>query len=263
MTFNRARWTNQTASLNAGRVLVSSIPYNGPSLFTYASADDTAATIEGANYFADAVYELAVNDIILAQGSDAFTARAVDAIDRTAGTITTTSIGLNDSIATANIDNGAVTTAKIADGAVTSAKVAETLMQYAQVDIAIAALQGMYVTPVVLVAAPGASKKIVMHRANLWIDYGGTVLADGGAIHIQYDSTTLGAGTKASGTLAAATIIAATADTSFGFSPVDTTLVDSATLNKGLYLSNATGAFTGGDASAYKVAVWYSVQDLS
>jgi hypothetical protein len=263
MAFELIRWSRQSVALNTGQEIVDSTDYNGPAMFTYASESDTAATIEAANYFADAVYDLAINDIIFAWGTDAFTCRSVSAIDRAAGTISTTSVGLNDSIATANIDNGAVTTAKLADDAVTSAKVDETLIQHAQVDLSLAELIGSYAASVVLVAAPGANKKLVLHRATLWIDYGGTVLANGGACHVQYDSTANGAGTKATGTQAAATLIAATADTSLGFSPVDTTLTDSTTLNKGLYLGTATADFTGGTSSVYKMDVWYSVMDVS
>ena len=138
-----------------------------------------------------------------------------------------------------------------------------SLIQHVQVDVSLAEFIGQYAASVELVAAPGAGKKIILHRASLAINYGGTVLADGGAVHVQYASTSNGAGTKATGTLAAATLIAATADTSFGFTPVDTTLVDSATLNQGLYLAMATADFTGGTASTYKVDVWYSVVDMA
>lgn len=148
-------------------------------------------------------------------------------------------------------------------GTVSSDMLVESLLQHKQVDVTLAQFIGQYTASVELVAAPGAGKKIILHRAVLAINYGGTVLADGGAVHVQYDLTANGAGTKATGTLAAATLIAATADTTFGFTPVDTTLVDSATLNKGLYLAAATGDFTGGTASTYKVDVWYSVVDLA
>lgn len=158
---------------------------------------------------------------------------------------------------------GTVNTANIADDAVTSAKIAETVIQHVQQDLTLAEFIGTYTTSHEIVAAPGAGKKIILHRANLWIDYGGTVLANGGAMHLQYDTTANGAGTKATGTLAAATAIAATADTTFGFSPVDTTLVDSTTLNKSLCLAMATADFTGGTGSVYKVDAWYSVADFN
>jgi hypothetical protein len=253
MAFVLKRWSRSSVSDNTGQESVGGVLFNGPAMFTYASADDTAATIEGANYFADVVFDLAVNDLIFAWGSDAFTAVAVAAVDREAGTITVTSVGLNDSIATANINNNAVT----------SAKLDVNLVQHVRVSMSLAEFVGMYTTSHEIVAAPGAGLKLILHRCSLGIDYGGTVLAGGGALHVQYDSTANGAGTKASGTLAAATAIAATADTTFGFSPVDTTLVDSTTLNKSLCLAMATADFTGGTGSTYEVDVWYSTIDLS
>lgn len=280
----------------------SSVTINGPAVFSYASGDDAIATIEGADYFnpAAAIYNLKVGDIIYCVGSDASAMLQVATVDTSAETITTTAFAASGSVDTANIVDGAVTNAKVnasaaidfsklaaltdghllvGSGANVAASVAmsgdatiantgavtidENLIQHVQVDVNLASFIGAYTTSVQLVAAPGASKKIILHRANLWIDYGGTVLADGGAVHIQYDSTANGGGTKATGTLAAATLISATADTTFGFSPVDTTLVDSASLNKGLYFAMATQDFTGGTSSAYKFDVWYSVADFS
>lgn len=169
-----------------------------------------------------------------------------------------TSVSMSGDVAIAN--TGATT---IQANAVESSMLAEGLVQHAQVSVDLATFIGSYTASVVLVAAPGAGKKLILHRATLWIDYGGTVLADGGAVHIQYDSTANGGGTKASGTIAAATLIAATADTTFGFSPVDTTLVDSTTLDTGLYFATATADFTGGTNSVYRFDIWYSVADFN
>jgi hypothetical protein len=272
---------------------------NVPNIWSYINTDDTLAEIETAGYFDDEA-RLELNDCIRATGSDGTAWLRVSqappsevqvVVDTNAvsslldgriwvgnvsnaatavvpsGDLTMDNTGAftiaNDAVETAMIADDQVTTAKLADAAVTSAKTDETLIQHAQVDVDLATFIAAYTTSVALVAAPGASKKLVLHRATLWIDYGGTVLANGGAMHIQYDSTANGAGTKATGTQAAATLIAATADTSLGFSPVDTTLVDSATLNKGLYLAMATADFTGGDSSAYKLDLWYSVMDVS
>lgn len=156
------------------------------------------------------------------------------------------------------IANNAVTSGKIADDSVTSAKIKPIVFQWKQIAVNLSSFIGCYGSPVELVPAAGAGTKLILHRATLWIDYGGTVLADGGAMHIQYDSTANGAGTKATNTIAAASLIAATADTHFGFSPVDSTLTDSTTLDKGLYLSMATQDFTGGTNSEYTLDVWYS-----
>ena len=133
-----------------------------------------------------------------------------------------------------------------------------SLIQHVQVDVTLAQFIGSYTASVLLVAAPATGQKIMLQRASLSLNYGGTVLALGGAMHVQYALTANGAGTKATGTLAAATLIAATADTSFGFTSVDTTLTDATTLNQGLYLAMATADFTGGTGSTYKVDVWYS-----
>lgn len=263
MAFDKEYLARSSVALNTGMVIASGSEPASPCMWTYRSAADAIATIAAANYFADAVYMLSVNDLIYISASDAVGMYVVATVDRAAGTITLVAASLTGSVNTANIVNSAVTTAKIADGAVTSAKVEESLLQHAQVDVALADFIGAYTASVLLVAAPGASKKIILNRGTLWIDYGGTVLANGGAVHIQYDDTANGAGVKATGTIAAATLIAATADTTFGFSPVDTTLVDSTTLNKGLYFAAATADFTGGTASAYKFDVWYSVADFS
>jgi hypothetical protein len=89
MAFNDNRWTRQTLAFNSGRVVTDDGPENGPALFTYASATDTAATIAGADYFAPAVFDLAVGDIIMTIGSDANATLVVATVDRDAGTVTT------------------------------------------------------------------------------------------------------------------------------------------------------------------------------
>jgi len=133
---------------------------------------------------------------------------------------------------------------------------------HAQVDVTLAELIGSSTASVLLVPAPGTGKKLILERSVLSINYGGTVLANGGAVVIQYGNSAAAAGTAATGTQAAATLIGAIADTTLGFTPVVTTLVDSTTLNEGLYLSTATADFTGGTLSTYKVDVWYSIVDL-
>jgi hypothetical protein len=227
---------------------------------TATGSNEAIATVAGAGYFNNAQQNLtngteaglfAVDDVIDIHGNDANGMYVVSSITTNVTVGSYAAIGAVD---TANIAANAVTTAKLAEGLVVTSGI---------VDVTLAEFVGSYTASLVLVAAPGANKKLILHRANLWINYGGTVLANGGAMHVQYDNTANGAGTKATGTLAAATLIGATADTSFGFSPVDTTLTDATTLNKGLYLAMATADFTGGDASVYKVKVDYSVLDVS
>ena len=233
MAFNIDRFTRTTLAFNAGSITLSDASIvNGPAQFTYASASDTLADVAAAGYFnpTSSIYDLKADDLISCVCSDGNQVLRVVAVDTTASPKT-------------------ITTAIFVDNAV----------QHVQVDVTLAELIGSYTASVLLVPAPAAGQKLIMQRASLAINYGGTVLANGGAMHIQYDSTANGAGTKATGTQAAATLIAATADTSLGFTAIDTTLTDATTLAKGLYLATVTADFTGGTASTYKVDVWYSV----
>ena len=139
MAFNEARFVRQTTAYNAGQITTAENPSvtpvlsNGPAWFTYASADDAIATIAAANYFADVVYMLSVNDRIDATGSDASNFYLVSAVDRDAGTIAVVSYSATGVVGTADIQDLAVTTAKIADGAVTALKIADLSIENADV----------------------------------------------------------------------------------------------------------------------------------
>lgn len=260
MAFEKQNWSRQTAADNAGQ---GSQGFGGMAMFTYRSTTDAIAVIAAADYFADARFELAVDDMIFVTGSDAFASYQVDTLDREAGTITIVNLGLDNAIGTANILDAAITTPKIADGNVTSDKLEDALVKHARVTMTAANWNGMYVAPFELVAAPGATEMLILHGIKIDEDYGGTVFAAGGAIHVQYDDTTLGAGPKATDTFAAATFIGFVADTHFGLTPVQTGLADATTIGQGLFLSNATAAYTGGAGTAFIVDVWYSIVDYA
>ncbi len=83
--------------------------------------------------------------------------------------------------------------------------------------------------------------------------------ADGGAIHAQYGSTTLGAGTKATGTIAAATVNGFAASSSFQLQGAQAGAANTTMDNLGIWMSNDTGAFTTGDGT-WVIDVWYSVK---
>ena len=124
MAFNDQRFTRHTLAFNSGRVSVDGPAFtNGPAIFSYASATDAIATVTAANYFASAVYDLAVGDIIIIEASDANGMYYVDAVNQTAGTVTVVSFGPVGSVGTANLQNGAVTAIKLANDAVETAKI--------------------------------------------------------------------------------------------------------------------------------------------
>jgi len=267
MTFDIRNWSRQSVALNTGEVDVDSVAVGGPALYTYRSAADTVATIVAADYFASQVYSISEGDYIILTGSDATGAYQVDTLDREAGTITLVAMSLMGTVNTADIVNGAVTavklasdsvsTVKIVDAAVTSAKIAATVVQYATVAVTAAEFNGMYAAPKLLVAAGGANTLIVLDKLDLLMTYGSANYAAGGVAAVQYDSTANGAGVIASSTLSAATFQAA-ASTGFTFNGGVVPQTFTTCVNKGLYLSNITAAFTTGD-SAFVAHVWYKV----
>ena len=119
MAFTIANWGSTSTSLNAGQETVT--PFGGSptventvNVFTYASPNDTVATIIASNYFLAQYASLNVGDIIWGKGTDAAFACQVTA--SSSSSVTVASMGLTTSIGTANIVNGAVTLAKLATG---------------------------------------------------------------------------------------------------------------------------------------------------
>lgn len=273
MAFEILRFVRQTSAYNSGQIATTFNPNaptvfeNGPAFFSYASSTDNIAAIGAANYFATVVYELSVNDLIFCVGSDASAYYQVTAVDRDAGTITVASAFPSGVIGTANINNLAVTTAKLDNLAVTSGKIAAnavgsgqiaaTALQYVAVPVSSADFLGMYATPKLLVAAGGANTLIVLDRVELVMTYNSAAYTAGGVTAVQYDSTANGAGVIASSTNAAANF-QATASSSFAFNQGAVVAPFTTSVNKGLYLSNITGAFTTGN-SAMVAHVWYKI----
>ncbi len=122
------------------------------------------------------------------------------------------------------------------------------LVQYASVAITAAQFNAMYATPFLLIAAPGANKLIVVDHMELVMTFGAADFAAGGVVAAQYDSTAHGAGVLATNSEAAADFFAA-ASTTFVFNRTVVLLPFATTVNKGIYLSNATNSFTTGDST--------------
>lgn len=247
MAFNLVDWSRVTSSMNTGKITVDSVDINAPAMFTYRSAGDNSATIAGANYFADAVYDLAVDDMLFCQGSDTFQVLSVATIDRAAGTITTSSTGIASSIGTANI----------VDGAVTNAKLAEDTVQYAEVTVSTAELLALATTPKTLVAAPGADKFIMFLGAEFILDYNTTQYTEAGDnMGIKYTDA---AGVQVSDAIEMTGFIDAAADTITNAVPVkDAIVAASAAVNQALVLDNLNANFAAGDSPVY-VKVHYKV----
>lgn len=150
------------------------------------------------------------------------------------------------------VDGNFVAASGTAGKTVDSGYNVDNVLLYASVAITAAQFNGMYAAPKLLIAAPGANKLIVIDRAELIMTFVSAAYAAGGVVGFQYDSTVHGAGVAASNTEAAADFFAA-ASTTFPFNGVAGNTVAilpfTTTVNKGLYLSNLTQAFTTGDST--------------
>ncbi len=153
------------------------------------------------------------------------------------------------------VSNTGVTT--IGANKVLSSMISPLVRKYTTVAISAAEFNGMYAAPKLLVAAGGANTLVVIDQLQLVMTYVSANYAAGGVAAVQYDSTANGAGVIASSTLSAATFQAA-ASTTFTMNAGVVPLPFTTTVNKGLYLSNITGAFTTGD-STFVAHIWYRV----
>ena len=133
----------------------------------------------------------------------------------------------------------------------------DNLVRYASVAVTAAEFNGMYAAPKLLIAAPGANNLIIVDQMELVMTYVSANYAAGGVVAAQYDNTVHGAGVLATNSEAAADFQAA-ASTTFKFNGGVVLAPFSTSVNKGLYLSNATGAFTTGD-STFVVKIHYRI----
>lgn len=290
MSYTNANWTCVSASLNQGQETVT--PYGGsptvlnaPNLFIYGSPTDALATIAAANYFLAEYASLSVGDVIIVNGTDGSNMYIVATSTSTG--VTVDSFTTTGSVATANIQNNAVTYAKIQqsvgantllgnptggaanfeevtlgnglDFASTVLELKPSYLNVVEVSLTAAQFNGMYATPVSVIAAPGANKAIIVNHAVLNMTYGAAQFAAGGAVGLQYGSTAHLAGAPASATEAATDFTGASASTLFRFGAgLSTGAAVSAAANAAVYISNATAAFTTGD-STFNLWIWYEV----
>jgi hypothetical protein len=172
--------------------------------------------------------------------------------------------GLGTASAKAASDKGestvaSVSGATVADNFLSAADAAGTvkdsgfnvdnILRVASVAVSAAEFNGMYAAPKLLIAAPGANKQIIVDQMELVMTFVSAQYAAGGVVAAQYDSTVHGAGVLATATEAAADFTGAAASTTFRSFGSTAVAPFSTTVNKGIYLSNATAAFTTGDST--------------
>ncbi len=130
-------------------------------------------------------------------------------------------------------------------------------VKYANVSISSSDLLGMKVTPKQLVAAGGSNTLLIVNNATIEFNGSSTAYKVGGAINIQWDSGVGGvvAAGSWSNTILLTKLVQTTSNITMN---VTAGLAASTTVNKGLYLSNATASFTTGTGTA-TMHLYYSI----
>ena len=131
-------------------------------------------------------------------------------------------------------------------------------IQYVKVPMTASQFLGMYAAPFLIVPAGGLNTVIQVKQVLYEVEYGGAQFANGGVVNLQLRNTANGAGTPVSGTVAANVFTAFVADGLVGADGTFASATAANSVNQGLYLSNATAAFTAG-TSTVDVHVWYSI----
>ncbi len=135
------------------------------------------------------------------------------------------------------------------------------VLKVASVAVTAAEFNGMYATPKLLIAAPGANKILVVWRMEAIMTFVAAAFAAGGVVAAQYDNTANGLGVDATNESLAANFTGGAS----AVVPLNGAVVVSpfsTCVNKGLYLSNKSGAFTTGD-STFVVKVHYQIIDVA
>jgi hypothetical protein len=265
---------------------------DAPKQWAYKSDTDAIGTIDDSGYFNTAAGYFRLGDLMYIKDStDAVSQRTISSADG-ATPVTTIAYDYAGTVGTADIADGAVTAAKIAaavagagltggagtalavqvddstlnipvdtvqikDLGVTAAKLVVSVPRTVTVAMSAAEFLGMYAAPKLLVAAGGANTLHVVHDVAYEVNFVSAQFANGGVVNVQYDSTVNGAGTAATATIAAATFNGFAADSTIGAAGALASSASTTTVNKGLYLSNATAAFITGD-STVNVHLTYS-----
>lgn len=151
---------------------------------------------------------------------------------------------------------------EIATASSTTVTVSANGSQRTSITMTAAEWLGMYAAPKLLLAAPGANKLIRVDNVVYEVNYGAAQFANGGVVAPQYTAVVNGGGTLCTGTIAAATVQGWAADNISTEVAVEVSATAANTVNQGIYLSNATAAFTAGD-SIVTVHLDYRILSLS
>ncbi len=193
--------------------------YYGVTYTAGAITGDSQATMQAAGYFNDVAYDLQVNDQIV----------CYSASENTYQTYQVTAISAAGVVTITALDGGVI-----------------------QVALTAANMLAMNGAPVLVMAAPGANRAILVRNWSLTMSTGPgpVVYANGGAIGLEYTNTAALAGTLASATIPA-TVLTTGTPNNLGYAgqPAAFGIASALKANAPLYISNDTAAFINGDGT--------------
>lgn len=254
-------------------------------VWSYVNTDDTIATIEAAGYFNTMRFALNQNDLIFVVGSDGSkTVRVTSTVNTTSVTVTAYDAVPASSIVNADVsaaaaiefskmealatgdlvvgNAGVPTAATLSGDAVIDNSgvltIDESFSRTVSVSMTSAEFIASNSTPVLLVPAPGAGKRLIVTHLMVNMTYVSATYANGSSGSVQYGNTADGGGEAASQSLAAATVNGWGASTSiYLFGTMAATAVANME-NLGLYWTYASTDFTTGDGT-FVIDLTYTV----
>ena len=133
----------------------------------------------------------------------------------------------------------------------TTSQIGTQVVQSVSVTLSQSQIQGMYATPVLLLAAPGSGQTVIGLFATLAYTRVSSSFANGGSVVIQYGNAAHGAGTALTSDFSPTYIT--TSSSGVSTVPANSLISVSSISNTAIYVSNTTGAFTSGNASSTAV----------
>ena len=133
----------------------------------------------------------------------------------------------------------------------TTSQIGTQVVQSVSVTLSQSQIQGMYATPVLLLAAPGSGQTVIGLFATLVYTRVSSSFANGGSVVIQYGNAAHGAGTALTSDFSPTYIT--TSSSGVSTVPANSLISVSSISNTAIYVSNTTGAFTSGNASSTAV----------
>jgi hypothetical protein len=195
-----------------------------------AISGDSQATMAASGYFNDAANQLQVGDLIKCYSASLDTYQVYQVIGiSAAGVVTTFPVG-----------------SSTVDVLLTSAN-----------------LLGMFAAPVLVIPAPGANRTYQITNWSLSTQpvTGPVVYAGGGPVGLQYGNTVNLGGPAASATIPATVLTTGTpANLGMAGAAAAFGIAAAAKVNAGIYISNTTAAFTGGNSTAILSITYETIQ---